>query len=263
MKAYIAPSYSELLSRTGFDAFPRFWELPYSWVEDPNRRREGWSGASFHTITDPGTGDVISIFVKRQENHNYKSLLHPFRGMPTFYREFRSIRYMEQIGVPTAQLIYYGFRRLNHDFQSVLVTTALTGYTDLDTLFEDHSLNHDLRTAILNRIADMVWLMHDHGRQHRHLNGKHILVKLEGTDSFDIRLIDLEQMKRILQPENAMARDLEKFVRHTPTLSREEHSQLVQHYLEHLKPDSRKNLSHLLNQRIEEKWPHADLTVRL
>ncbi|HEX2964556.1 MAG TPA: lipopolysaccharide kinase InaA family protein [Syntrophorhabdaceae bacterium] len=263
MRAYIAPPFRDLLSRAGFDTFSRFWELPHNWVEDPNRRREGWSGASFHSISDTITDEKIAVFVKRQENHNYKSLLHPFRGMPTFYREFRSIRYMKRIGVPTAELIFYGLRIHKGDLQSVLVTTALTGYTDLDTLFEDRSLNAPLRTAILRRIADIVWLMHDSSRQHRHLNGKHILVKLGDPDSFDIRLIDLEQMKRILQPENAMARDLEKFVRHTPTLSSEEHAELVQHYLQHLKPDVRKDFAMLLNQRIVDKWPNADLTVKL
>ena len=263
MKSYVASPYTELLTRTGFNSFSRFWELPRNWVEDPNRRREGWSGASFHTISDTETGDTLSVFVKRQENHNYKTLFHPIRGMPTFFREFRSIRYMEKISVPTPELVFYGHRMQADIVQSVLTTVALVGYRELDSLFTDSSLENSLRQKILHRIAEIVWLMHDGGRQHRHLNGKHILVKLGERDTIDVRLIDLEQTKRILQPDRAMARDLEKFVRHTPTLSPDERSEFVRHYTEHLKPELRKSFSVLLKQRILGKWPDSDLLIRM
>ncbi len=260
MELFISPGYHDLLLRHGLNTFTGFWNLPYNWVEDPNERRKGWSGASFHTINDDKAGP-FPLFVKRQENHNYRSLVHPLRGRPTFLREFFNIRRAQRAGIPTAETVFYAHQLRNGKSQAVLALVALEGYRELNTLFEDPSLILPLRKTILHRAAYIVWSMHNQRLQHRSLSGKHILVKPGGNDIFDLRIIDLEQMRYIWRPVNSPARDLEKFIRHTPTLTSDEHAEFVQHYTKHLKPHLRKRFTAIINRRITNKWPDSKLSV--
>jgi len=262
MKIFVAPDYHDLLTRHGLNTFAGFWDLPFNWVEDPNERRKGWSGASFHTLNDDKE-NPFSMFVKRQENHNFRSIFHPMRGLPTFFREFLNIRRIEQLGIPTVTPVFYGHRLRDNNFQAVLALIALDGYSELNPVFSDPSLPESIRHAILRRAADLIWSMHSHHLQHRSLSGKHIMIKIEKDGAFDLRIIDLEQTRHILRPVNTPARDLEKFIRHTPTLTSEEHAEFIRHYVQHLKPGMRDKFTGIINRRIVEKWPTSKLSVRI
>jgi uncharacterized protein YeaO (DUF488 family) len=87
------------------------------------------------------------------------------------------------------------------------------------------------------------------------------MVKLEKNNTFDLRIIDLEQMRRFWRPINTPARELEKFIRHTPTLNPDEHAEFVKHYSEHLKPHLRQKFAAIINRRIIAKWPTSKLSV--
>ena len=253
MKSFISPHYCDMLKRHGLNTFAGLWDLPSDWVEDPNVRHNGWSGTSRHTLFD-GQAGSFSMFVKRQENHNYRSLRHMLRGRPTFFREFSKIRRMEQIGVATVEPVFYGERRDGDKLQAVLATVTLDGYRELNPVFKDSSLGAPVRRAILHRIADAVRLMHYHGLQHNRLSGKHVMVKLGEDDAFDIRILDLEQMRRSWSRVRTTVCDLEKFVRYTPTLTPAEHAELVRHYMRYLSPANRRKLVTLINQRIAREW---------
>lgn len=260
MKLFIAPDYHDLLARHGMNTFAGFWGLPFNWVENPNERRKGWSGTSFHTLNDDKEGPFL-MFVKRQENHNFRSILHPLRGLPTFFREFLNIHRIKQLGIPTVTPVFYGHRLKDGNLQAVLVLVALDGYSELNPVFGDPSVPEPVRHAILRSAADLIWSMHSHRLQHRSLSGKHIMIKLEKNGAFDLRIIDLEQTRHILRPVNTPARDLEKFIRHTSTLTSEEHAEFVRHYVQHLKPDMRDTFTKIINRRIVEKWPTSKLSV--
>ena len=260
MELYISPRYQNLLLRHGLNTFDGFWDLPFNWVEDPNERRKGWSGASFHTLSDDEMGR-FPMFVKRQENHNYRSIPHPLRGQPTFLREFLNIQRVEPFGIPTVAPVFYGHRLKDGNLQAVLATVALEGYSELNPLFQDPSVTPSVRQAILHGAANLVWSMHSHHLQHRSLSGKHIMVKLEENGAFDLRIIDLEQMRRIWRRINRSARDLEIFIRHTPTLTSDEHTEFVNHYARHLNPEDTKKLVAIINRRIAAKWPTSKLSV--
>jgi Lipopolysaccharide kinase (Kdo/WaaP) family len=192
MKRFISPDYFDLLTRHGLNTFAGFWDLPRNWVEESNVRRNGWSGAIRHTLVD-GEAGSLSMFVKLQENHNYRSLPHMLRWRPTFCRDFSNIRRMERIGVPTVAPVFYAERRDRDKLQAVLATVALDGYRELNSIFEDSSLGTPIRQSILHRIADAVWLIHCHRLQHNGLSGKHIMIKLGEDDAFDICILDLEK----------------------------------------------------------------------
>ena len=252
MEPFISPHYRGLLTRHGLNTFAGFWQLPWDWVEDPNERRNGWSGASRHTLVDDESGR-FSMFVKRQENHNYRSLRHPYRGRPTFFRDFSNIGRLERMGVPTVEPVFYGERREGGKWQAVLATVELDSYGELNPLFADSSLAAPVRQAILHRIADAVQLMHRHHLQHHGLSGKHVMVKLGEDDTFDLRILDLEKMKRSWRPLDTAVRDLEKFIRHSPTLTTGEHAEFVRHYARHWRPAQRRKLVVMINQRMASK----------
>jgi hypothetical protein len=86
--------------------FGPLWSLATDWHEAPNERRGGWSGVSRHLLADGS-----AIFVKRQEDHLCRTLRHPLRGIPTFYREYRNILRLHRHAIGTLEALYYGDRR--------------------------------------------------------------------------------------------------------------------------------------------------------
>lgn len=240
--------------RHGLNTFAGFWDLPRHWAEDSNVRRNGWSGAIRHTLTDGEVGR-FSMFVKLQENHNYRSPSHLLRWRPTFYRDFLNIRRMEGIGVPTVEPMFYAERRDGDKLQAVLATVMLDGYRELDSVFEDPSLAAPIRRSILQRIADAVWLIHCHRLQHNGLSGKHVMIKLGKDDAFDVRILDLEKMRRSWSWLRTAVCDLEKFIRLTPTLTPVEHTELVRNYARYLSPVHRGKLVMMINEHIARRWP--------
>ncbi len=260
MKRFISPHYCDLLTRHGLNTFEGFWDLPRHWAEDSNVRRDGWSGAIRHTVVD-GEGRQLSMFVKLQQNHNYRSPAHLLQWRPTFYRDFLNIRRMERIGLPTAEPVFYAERRDGDQLQAVLVTAALNGYRELNSIFEDPSFGSAIRLAILHRIAEVVWLLHCHRLQHNGLSGKHVLIKVEKEDAFDMRIIDLEKMRRSWSWLRTAVCDLEKFIRLTYPLTTAERAELVRHYARHLRPSHRAKLIQMINERIAQRWPAEGVGV--
>ena len=254
MKPFISRHYCDPLTRHGLNTFEGFWDLPRHWVEDSNVRRNGWSGAIRHTVVD-GDGRRFSMFVKLQENHNYRSPSHLLQWRPTLYRELLNIRRVERIGVPTTEPVFYAERRDGDKLRAILATAALQGYRELNSVFEDSSLGTPTRQAILHRIADAVWLLHCHRLQHNGLSGKHVMIKLEKEDAFDMRILDLEKMRRSWSWLRTAVCDLEKFIRLSYTLTTAEHAELVHHYARHLSPAHRAKLIEMINEWIARRWP--------
>ncbi len=253
MKSFISPYYRDLLVRHGLSTFAGFWGLPRHWAEDSNVRRNGWSGVIRHTLIDAEVGR-FSMFVKLQENHNYRSPSHLLRWRPTFDRDFLNIRRMQGIGVPTVEPVFYADRRDGDGLQAVLATVMLDGYRELNSVFEDSPLSVPVRRAILHRIADAVWLMHCRRLQHNGLSGKHVMIKLGEDDTFDMRILDLEKMRRSWSWQRTAVCDLAKFIRLTPTLTSAEHAELVHHYARYLSPARRRKLVRMINEYMARRW---------
>ncbi len=260
MKLFISPHYRHLLTRHGLNTFADFWDLPRHWVEDSNARRNGWSGVIRHTLADDEAGS-FSMFVRLQENHNYRSPSHMLRWRPTLYRDFLNVRRMEKAGVPTVEPVFYAERREDGKLQAVLVTAALDGYRELNSIFEDSSVSAPIRQAILRRIADAVWLLHCHRLQHNYLSGKHVMIRLREDHSFEVCILDLEKMRRSWSWMRTAVCDLEKFIRLTPSLTEAEHDELVRHYACYLSPARRRKLVEMINEQIFRRWPIKDAAV--
>lgn len=246
------PDYEASLAQAGLRGFEDFWRLEWNWVEPRNERRSGWSGA---TRAQVQAGDrTLSLFVKRQENHCFRSLLHPLRGQPTFFREWRNIHRLRKGGVPTLDPVYYGERMQDGRYQAVLVTLALDTFQELDKVFAGRAaLSGTQRSNILRVIAMVLLRFHRNGLRHNCLGGNHVMVRLDDKDRVDVRVLDLEKVKATRHPIGAAAHDLARFIRHTPTLIDEDHQALVNAYAQLLPQLMRKPLVQAVNQQLRAK----------
>jgi hypothetical protein len=249
---YVVDAYKAPLARAGLRAFEDFWKLEWNWVEPRNERRNGWSGATRARIQ---VGDeVLSLFVKRQENHCYRSLRHPFRGRPTFFREWNNIHRLRAAGVPTLDPVYYGERIQDGRYQATLVSLALDEFRELDRWFADRdALSDAQRRALLQTAADVLRRFHRNGLQHNCLGGNHLMLRTDARGGTEARLLDLEKLKVTHDAQHAAARDLARFIRHTPTLLPQDHQMLISAYADDLAPAARASLVEHLNRALQDK----------
>ena len=202
----------QFLIKNELKNFQTIWKLDIGWFEDRNVRRGGWSGVSQHRV-DNGKG----LFIKRQENHCYRSWDGFFLPVATFYREFKNIQRFVRNDIPTLELLYYGQRKEEGGLQAILITNELDGYSSLDSGAIKEQLDEDfkLRRAAIKKIAEVVSLMHESHFQHNCLYEKHVFIKVLQDGSVDVRLIDLEKVKWKPFKAQAMYRDLGSLFRHS------------------------------------------------
>ena len=197
MNLYCNPNWQDALQKKQFLTFDQIWNYPIDWIDTPNQNRGGWSGVGCLDVVLENK--PVTIFVKKQQNHTSRSLLHPIKGVPTFAREFEAIRHLKLNGVMTPEVVFFAQRSVKEGEQAILVTEILWGYQSLDEIVVHRRKSMTLlqQRALLSCIAKAVKRMHELGIQHRALYSKHIFVKPHGQ-SFEIALIDLEKSRNMV-----------------------------------------------------------------
>ena len=188
------------------DTFDLLWRNNAPWFEAPNIRRGGWSGV-VKCVVD-SFGQPQKVFIKRQENHVTKTLMHPIKGIPTFLREYRNIQLLNAKNIPTLDVLYFETKAS----KAVLVTKALEGYVSLDKI-DFQLLPSCDRKALLTSTAKLIHHLHQYHYQHNCLYPKHIMVRHKDNE-WDVKLIDLEKLKYRLFKKDAVIHDLTTFIRH-------------------------------------------------
>ena len=207
---------SALLALNGLGSFESLWKVDGRFIEEPNYGRGGRSGIILCEIRR-ADGQPLKIIIKRQENHTFRSLLHPLRGTPTFFREYKNICRLEKRGIPVPEILFYGERRTYANIQAVLAVLFLEEYRSLDDIFRDQCEgNSPELKEIIDSVATIVAQVHSFRFQHSCLYGKHIFVKTGKNGSADVRLIDLEKMHFGLSRFSIAVHDLGALFRHTP-----------------------------------------------
>lgn len=199
MRDYIDPEWRALLRLNQLDSFDALWALNADWVEPVNRRRSGWSGVSRVVLQRPDGGDV-TVYLKRQQNHTCKSVLHPLRGMATFEREFRAMRQARGRSAVTPRPVFFGRRVSDGDLQAIFITPELDGYRSMDEYFDDWTGSGqwpklEQRIRFSRAIAHALRQLHLSGVEHRGMYMKHIYVR-NSDDFLDVRFLDLEKSHR-------------------------------------------------------------------
>ncbi len=223
MSPYISPEHRSLLAASHLASFDDVWALKAEWFEEPNVRRGGWSGVC-RIVVPRADGSELGLFLKRQENHQRRDWRHPVRGEPTFAREFRMLRYLQDKGVPAPRPVFYGSAVVGGDARGILMTEELAGYRPLDAvtteLFAAGRPPLAAQRALLRAAAGIVRALHAAGVQHSSLYPKHIFVRMrEGADP-DAALIDLEKSRTTLLSKRRMLHDLDALNRHAEHWSR-------------------------------------------
>ena len=180
--------------------FDTWWNAPGNWVEEPNKRRSGWSGMMRAPI------DGVTYYVKKQNNHLYRSLKHPF-GRPTTAREYENILRLQKLGLTVPKPIFHGMRKTAAGFEGLLVTEELSGFVSLD---QQRNLDTAQISALAEAVGKAIGIMHRAGFQHSCLYDKHIMV-LWTNENPEIALIDLEKLR---PTRRATAHDLDQLKRH-------------------------------------------------
>lgn len=208
----------QLLEHNELATFDQLWSLQTPWFEEPNQRRNGWSGVVKYELKNID-GSSTSVFIKRQENHNCKTLMHPIKGVPTFQREFLNIKRLNDKHIPTLTTLYYAQRRIAGKDQAILMTLSLEGYQSLEE-FCDHDTHskHPQRQDIMIQAGQVTRAMHDAHFRHNCLYPKHLFVKND-SNTIDVRVIDLEKLKWLPLYYQIRRNDLSRIIRRSYSMS--------------------------------------------
>jgi hypothetical protein len=214
MRDFISDKDRPMLERKGLTSFDAFWDLQLTQVDAPNLNRSGWSHVSRLEI------DGRAFYLKRQCDHLTRSLAHPF-GEPTLAREFRAILRFKALGLPVVEASFYAERRIlgkdGKKFCAVLLTPALDGWRDIQSVFSDWSAASEKRANVLLAACGLLARgLHDAGLMHGCFYPKHVFERETGEDAFEVCLIDLEKVRRLWLGRRDQVKDLEQFFRRLP-----------------------------------------------
>jgi len=206
MNDFIATDDLALLQRHGLADFDSLWQLQLDAVDEPNTGRGGWS--SVYRLDLEGR----AFYLKRQSNYLTRTLRKPF-GEPTFAREFFNISRYRKLGIPALQAVFYGQRQVQGELRAMLMTRALDGWDDLDSLLQRwRELAPVQQRAILIACGRLARTLHGAGQVHGCFYPKHIFLRGTGQ-TFEAQLIDLEKTRPLLFGKRDRTRDLEPLLR--------------------------------------------------
>ena len=221
----------EILQGLTSPEFDTLWMGDHNWCEAPNIRRGGWSGVRKVELETPD--GVVPVYLKQQFRHSYRSWTNLFIKQPTALREYRNIRRLHRVDLPTVDVAIFAIK----GDTAILGTRALEGYQSLDQLDLD-SLTLLQRRELLRSVARCISKFHQHHYQHNCLYPKHIFVR-QSDGKWSVKLIDLEKMKRRWRRGAAMKHDLDSLHRRSLMLfNQRDHITFLRAYLKEQKSSS-------------------------
>ena len=225
MTDFLAAEDRALLERHGLGTFDALWAKQLEAVDEPNTARGGWS--SVFRLDLEGQG----YYLKRQSNYLTRTLHAPF-GEPSFAREFRNISRYRKLGIPALQAAFFGERKVDGEVRAILLTRALDGWTDLDTLLQQWpEMDAQQQTAILQACGDLAQTLHAAGQVHGCFYPKHIFMRAK-AGMYRAQLIDLEKTRPALFGRRDRVKDLEPLLRRAPMWSEAHVRELLAAYLQ-------------------------------
>jgi hypothetical protein len=158
-------------------------------------------------------------------------LYSPF-GEPSFAREFRNIRHYQKLGIPALKAAFFGERKVDGEVRAILLTRALDGWDDLDSLLQRWSdLSAAQHSAILKACGQLARRLHDVRQVHGCFYPKHIFLQAI-DDGYLAQLIDLEKNRPLLFGQRDRIKDLEPLLRRAPEWSESQLRELLAVYLD-------------------------------
>ena len=225
MTDFIAEADRALLERNGLADFDALWAVQLEAVDEPNTSGGGWSSVFRMDLEGQG------YYLKRQSNYLTRTLHSPL-GEPSFAREFRNIQRYKHIGIPALEAVFFGERKVPGERRAVLLTRALDGWYDLDSLLEQWpQLTPAQQQAIVHECGLLARRVHAARQVHGCFYPKHIFLQPAG-EGYTAQLIDLEKTRPLLFGWRDRVKDLEPLLRRAPQWSDTQVRQLLAAYLE-------------------------------
>ncbi|WP_149087568.1 lipopolysaccharide kinase InaA family protein [Pseudomonas prosekii] len=225
MTDFLAAEDRALLERHGLGTFDALWAKQLEAVDEPNTAGGGWS--SVFRLDLEGQG----FYLKRQSNYLTRTLHAPF-GEPSFAREFRNISRYQRMGIPALQAVFFGERKVAGEVRAILLTRALDGWDDLDSLLQRWAdLSAAQHSAILQACGQLARRLHGVRQVHGCFYPKHIFLRASG-DGYEAQLIDLEKTRPLLFGQRDRTKDLEPLVRRSPQWTASQLRELLASYVE-------------------------------
>lgn len=231
MPLFVSKQHQSVLSSNAYDNFDSIWASEINWFEAPNYRRGGWSGVGRVELICKN-GLSLFAFVKKQLNHGRLTWRHPFKGEPTFRREFNRLIYLENHQFIVPRVLFYGESNSAGDQKAILVTIALDEFQSFEDVLQDWwpNASHDNQQKLLKAIAHELKRFHGLGLVHRALYPKHIFIKNDDIHP-QIGLIDLEKSRFSRFAAYRAFFDLAALNRHTVPLRLSQRMYFFKQYL--------------------------------
>jgi hypothetical protein len=225
MTDFLAAEDRALLERHGLGTFEALWDKQLDAVDEPNTGRGGWS--SVFRLDLEGRG----FYLKRQSNYLTRTLRAPF-GEPSFAREFRNISRYRKLGIPALEAAFYGERKVDGEVRAILLTRALDGWDDLDSLLQRWTqLSAQQQSQILKASGELARRLHAARQVHGCFYPKHIFMRASG-DGYRAQLIDLEKTRPLIYGQRDRIKDLEPLTRRAPEWGEAQLRELLAAYLD-------------------------------
>jgi tRNA A-37 threonylcarbamoyl transferase component Bud32 len=189
--------YQQIFAQHQLDGFDQLWLKQIDWFEPPNHRRGGWSGVGQLELVSKND-NVLSVFVKKQQNHGRQTLCHPLKGEPTFRREFKRLKFLEEKNINAPKVVFYGEKQIENKACAILTTVTLANFEPLDEVTRQWRASGEVtrqqKQRLLQTVASSVRHFHKTGLVHRALYPKHIFVK-NAASAPEVAFIDLEKAR--------------------------------------------------------------------
>ena len=225
MTDFVADAERALLERNGLADFDALWAVQLEAVDEPNTSGGGWSSVFRMDLEGQG------FYLKRQSNYLTRTLHSPL-GEPSFAREFRNIERYKQLGIPALEAVFFGERKVPGERRAILMTRALDGWTDLDSLLEQWSqLTAGQQQAILQACGQLARRLHAVRQVHGCFYPKHIFLQPDGA-AYRAQLIDLEKTRPLLLGQRDRVKDIEPLLRRAHAWSDADVRTLLAAYLD-------------------------------
>jgi hypothetical protein len=218
---FCADGWGEIFADNGLAGFEDFWKTEVPLFEEPNSGRGGWSAVARCELRR-ADGCPAVVFLKRQSGHNTRTLWHPWRGVPTFQREFDNIRRFQSLGIPTPQPLWFASED-GRGNRAILVTAELTGCKSLDLVAVEVAAEKKpaLRNALVAEVAALLRAIHRAGLRHNCFYPKHVFLRRAGAGAgFEAHVLDLEKARRNWTGPSGFRRDLRTLLRRVPQWNR-------------------------------------------
>ena len=225
MTDFLADADRAVLERNGLADFDALWAAQLDAVDEPNTSGDGWSSVFRMDLDGQG------FYLKRQSNYLTRTLTSPL-GEPSFAREFRNIQRYRQMGIPALEAVFFGERKVPGERRAVLMTRALDGWNDLDSLLEQWpQLTTGQQQAILRECGLLARRLHAARQVHGCFYPKHIFLQADGA-GYRAQLIDLEKTRPLLLGQRDRVKDIEPLLRRAHAWSEADVRTLLAAYLD-------------------------------